>query len=307
MIVLAAGLGFVDLEFLGWPRVIATAVLYSPAGVALIDPGPATCLPALRGALARDGTGIDDVRAVLLTHIHLDHAGATGHLVRENPAIVVHVQERGASHQADPSRLLASAARLYGGDMQRLWGSVLPVPAASLRPIGEAAHLEVVGRSLEAIYTPGHASHHVSYFDGASGVAFVGDTAGIRILEAPYVAPATPPPDIDLESWADSVRRIEARHPDTLFITHFGPVQRPAHHFQEMWRGIEEASRLVRAALDSGGDSTDEERAAQFAAEWGRRLRRLMPEREAALYEAASPPRLCWLGLARYWRRKAAA
>jgi glyoxylase-like metal-dependent hydrolase (beta-lactamase superfamily II) len=306
MNVLAAGLGFIDLRFLGRARVIATAVLHGPAGVALLDPGPASCLPVLHQVLAQHGIGIRDVRAILLTHVHLDHAGATGRLVRANPGLVVHVHERGAPHLADPSRLLASAARLYGGEMQRLWGDVLPVPSSAIRPIGDAARLEAAGRTLEAVYTPGHAAHHVSYFDGASGVAFVGDTAGIRILDTPYVAPATPPPDVDLEAWEGSVRRIESLHPDTLFVTHFGPVQRPAHHFRAMWQALDEASRLVRASLADGDEAgcTDEDRAERFAAAWSRRLRRFMPEPEAVLYEAASPPGLCWLGLARYWRRR---
>ena len=158
---LAAGLDYVDLNFLGVPEIIATAVLHGASGVALIDPGPSTTHENLKAALARKGIAVADIRQILLTHIHLDHAGVTGTLVRENPAIEVFVHERGAPHMIDPSKLLASAGRLYGADMERLWGDFLPVPADRVKPLKGEEHIVAGGRELDVAYTPGHASHHV--------------------------------------------------------------------------------------------------------------------------------------------------
>ncbi|MEP6916295.1 MAG: MBL fold metallo-hydrolase, partial [Acidobacteriota bacterium] len=157
---LGAGLDYVDLNFLGMPEIIATAIIQGPSGVALIDPGPTTTLDTLRAALRDRGIEIADVRQVLLTHIHLDHAGVTGTLVRENPAIEVFVHERGAPHLIDPAKLMASAGRLYGEDMERLWGDFLPVPSDRVHPLKGEERITVGGRELDVAYTPGHASHH---------------------------------------------------------------------------------------------------------------------------------------------------
>ena len=210
MMSLAAGLDYIDLNFLGHPEIIATAILHGASGLAVVDPGPSTSLENLRAALKRQGFSVADVRQLLLTHIHLDHAGATGSLVKENPSIEVFVHERGAPHMANPEKLLASAGRLYGEDMGPLWGEFLAVPSSQLRPLKGGETIDAGGRTLHVAYTPGHASHHVSYFDPASRVAFVGDTAGIRRGSGAYVLPPTPPPDIDLEAWRESEARILA-------------------------------------------------------------------------------------------------
>src|SRR5438552_3738428 len=164
MITLTTGLSYLDLDFRGVPRVIATAVVHGPGGVALIDPGPSTTLPTLRRELEDAGLSMADVRALVLTHIHLDHAGATGTLVHENPGLRVYVHEKGAPHMIDPEKLLASAARLYGDEMDALWGQVLPVPAAAIAVLKGGERISAGGRDLEVAYAPGHASHHVSYF-----------------------------------------------------------------------------------------------------------------------------------------------
>src|SRR6478736_5437282 len=192
---LASGLDYVDINFLGRPQIIATAILHGTTGVALVDPGPTTSLDHLTTALTRKGIRFEDVRQILITHIHLDHAGSVGSILEKFPHIDVVVHQRGAPHLADPSKLLASAGRLYQQDMDRLWGEVKPVDA----------------------------SHHVSFFDVASRVAFVGDTAGIRRGSGIYIMPPTPPPDIDVEAWQESGKRILAWEPDSLFLTHFGP------------------------------------------------------------------------------------
>lgn len=300
---LAAGLDYVDLNFLGTPEIIATAVLQGSGGVALIDPGPSTTLESLRRSLGRKGITIGDVSQVLLTHIHLDHAGVTGTLMRENARIEVLVHERGAAHLVNPERLIASATRLYGeAHMARLWGEFLPVAATSIRPLRGGETVQVAGRDIDVAYTPGHASHHVSYFDRASRVAFVGDTAGIR-RESAYVMPPTPPPDIDLESWRESEDRILAWDPDTLFLTHFGPFHGARVQFQQLRENIESWSRIVRRLITDPA-LTEEQREAAFVEEALRELRRAVGEPEAERYGRAGRLDYSWQGLSRYWRRR---
>jgi glyoxylase-like metal-dependent hydrolase (beta-lactamase superfamily II) len=303
MTTLASGVGYVDLDFLGIPEIIATAVIEGPAGVALIDPGPSTTLGNLRSALDRKGISVKDVRQILVTHIHLDHAGAVGTLVRENPGIEVFVHERGARHMIDPAKLLASAERLYGADMDRLWGEFLPVPEGRIRALQGEERITVGGRDLQVAYTPGHASHHVSYFDPASRVAFVGDTAGIRRGSGLCVMPPTPPPDVDLEAWQVSADRILAWDPDTLFLTHFGPFHGARLHFTDLADRLALWSRLVQRlladpALDDGG------RLQAFVREAMLELRRKVGEVEAEKYSRAGRLDYSWQGLARYWTKK---
>ncbi len=302
MIALASGLSYVDLRFRGVPRVIATVVIHGSGGVALIDPGPTSTLPVLRGELERAGIAIADLTTLVLTHIHLDHAGATGTLVRENPRLRVFVHEKGAPHLIDPAKLMASATRLYGDGMDRLWGEVRPVPADALDVLTGGERITAGGRELEVAYTPGHASHHVSYFDRSASVAFVGDTAGIRVLPDVYVLPPTPPPDIDLEAWRDSRQRIEHWGPDTMFLTHFGPSAPVVAHLRELGEHLDVAAQLVKASLTLDGD--DSAREAWFATEVRRELRRHMSEAEAQTYEVAGRFDLNWRGLARYWRKR---
>ena len=301
---LAAGLDYVDLQFLGKPEIIATAALHDRGGVALIDPGPSTTLETLRGALKQKGISFADVRQLLLTHIHLDHAGASGSIVRENPAIEVLVHHIGAPHMADPSKLLASATRLYGeADMQRLWGDVIALPKENLRPLKGGETIEAAGREIRVAYTPGHAWHHVSYFDVASRVAFVGDTAGIRRGEGTYVMPPTPPPDIDLEAWRESEEKILAWDPDALFLTHFGPFRGARLQFQQLWENIEQWNRIVRRLIADEA-ITEEQRQDAFVEEALRELRRAVGEQEADQYGRAGRLDYSWQGLARYWRKR---
>ena len=201
MRVLARGLSYCDLNFQGCERIIATAVLDSPAGCVLIDPGPSSTLAGLDRALQHAGISSNDITTIVLTHIHLDHAGAVGTILRRRPATRVYVHKTGAPHLVDPSKLVASATRLYEDRMAELWGEVVPVPSAALHALDGGERIDVGGRRLDVLYTPGHASHHLSYFDSLSGVAFVGDTAGIKRREGGYELPPTPPPDIDLELW----------------------------------------------------------------------------------------------------------
>jgi len=303
MTTLAAGLDYVDLEFLGTPEIIATAVIHGPSGVSLIDPGPSTTLTNLQAGLKKKGIGIRDVRQLLLTHIHLDHAGGAGSLVKQNPRIEVWVHERGAPHLIDPTKLLASATRLYQQDMDRLWGEFLPVPADRIRAVQGGERIAAPGRELDVAYTPGHASHHVSYFDASSRVAFVGDTAGIRRGAGSYILPPTPPPDIDLEAWRESEQRILRWDPETLFLTHFGPYHGARVHFQQLFSRLHDWNRIVRRLLsDSALD--DGEREKRFVEEVLLDLRRTVGETEAARYSRAGRLDYSWQGLARYWRKR---
>ncbi|HMB80283.1 MAG TPA: MBL fold metallo-hydrolase [Vicinamibacterales bacterium] len=302
MITLASGLSYLDLNFYGVKGVIASVIVQGPGGVAIIDPGPSSTLPVLRAGLDRAGIALADVRVILLTHIHLDHAGATGTLVQENPALRVYVHEKGAPHMVDPSKLMASATRLWGHEMDRLWGDMRPVPAGNLAILGGGERLAAGGREFDVTYTPGHASHHVSYFSADTGIAFVGDTAGVRLQSGRFIMPPTPPPDIDLDAWRESVARIGGWRPETLFITHFGPYAPVAAHLTEMADHLELTSGLVKASLARPGE--DEGREAWFTDEIRRELRRRMTESDAQAYEVAGRFDLSWRGLARYWRKK---
>jgi len=269
----------IDVEHLGRQHVIGC---WEVDGV-LIDPGPASSLSRVLAALD------EPPRAVLLTHIHLDHAGGAGTLVRHWPGLPVFVHELGAPHLADPSKLIASAARLYGEEMERLWGEIAPVPAENLRPL--AGGEELLG--FRVAYTPGHASHHVSYLHGESGRAFVGDTAAVRIPPADFVMPPTPPPDVDLEAWGSSLDAIAAWSPTALCLTHFGRVDTPEEHIETVRR------RLAEQA----------ERARRMNAEEFRQALVADVEREvggdgARAMAQAVPAEQQWAGLDRYWRKR---
>ena len=277
---------------LGRDRVICA---YEVHGV-IVDPGPASSLETLL-----DGLGSTTPRALLLTHIHLDHAGASGLLCRRFPDLQVYVHEVGAPHLVDPSKLVASASRLWPGEMDRLWGEVVPVPKSALHVLEGGERVNAGGRTFDVAYTPGHASHHVSYFDASSGVAFVGDTAGMSI-DGGYVLPPTPPPDIDLEVWAKSIARIEAWSPTTLFVTHCGPVNAVRPHLQAFQENLATTATMVRDSLQEPG--TDEERSGRFVERIRLEMRRHMPDAQVDAYFSTSPFHLLWLGLARYWRKK---
>jgi glyoxylase-like metal-dependent hydrolase (beta-lactamase superfamily II) len=296
------GTGFVDLHHLGVANVIATAVIEFDGGLAIIDPGPTARLDTLKSGLQAGGYDLADVTHVLLTHIHLDHAGATGHILEEYPDKKVVVHERGAPHIVDPTKLMKSATRIFGDEMQTLWGNVHPVPRESMEIIGGDGLHDLANGRIEVVYTPGHASHHVSFFDTRFKVAYVGDTVGGRIANKDAIVPTTPPPDISLELIRSSVQKILDWKPDELFITHFGPIPDPGHHIDIMLSRLDAWSDRVRESLNQPGD--DEERAADFVRHIGEELRELLTEDEALATEKGAPAGMSWYGLARYWRKK---
>jgi glyoxylase-like metal-dependent hydrolase (beta-lactamase superfamily II) len=273
-----------DLRHLGRERVIAAYLVQTEDGLALNDCGPTTCVPELKARLAERGLGLSDVRHLLLSHIHLDHAGAAGVLVREHPELQVHVSEIGAHHLIDPSRLEASARRLYGDEFDTLWGELAPVPEGNVVVVGA----QVVG--LECFPSPGHASHHVCYLDG-DGTLYAGDAAGVRILPRSFVLPPTPPPEVDLEAWAASLDEIERRSPERLALIHFGVAEDPQRHLGELRERLGDWSERVR-------DGASEDQFAELgAADLG-------ADREA--YQQAMPFWQSYAGLKRYWEKRAA-
>jgi glyoxylase-like metal-dependent hydrolase (beta-lactamase superfamily II) len=268
----------IDVLHLGRERVIGCWRV----GDVLIDPGPASCLPTLLAALADERP-----RALLLTHIHLDHAGASGSLVRRWPDLEVYVHARGAPHMADPARLLESATRLYGDDMDRLWGEFVAVPEGNLRVLEGG---ETLPGGFEVAYTPGHASHHVCYLH--EGTAFVGDVGGVRIPPARLVIPPTPPPDIDIEAWHRSLELVAGWEPERVAMTHFGATGDVDAHLETMHRRLDEQAELAR-----GGDEVAfiERVAADVAAAGD------------PAYVQSAPYDQLYAGLARYWRKRSKA
>jgi glyoxylase-like metal-dependent hydrolase (beta-lactamase superfamily II) len=271
----------IDVRHLGRERVICA---FEQDGV-IVDPGPSTGIDALL-----EGLGETEPRALLLTHIHLDHAGASGVLCRRFPELIVYVHERGAPHLIDPSKLLKSAARLYGDDMERLWGEVAPVDESRVRVLNGGETVE----GFRVAYTPGHASHHVSYLDERSGDAYVGDVAGVRVPPHEFTAPPTPPPDIDLELWEGSLRTLEGWAPTSLCLTHFGRHTDVGEQIAGVREGLRVHGELARDNDEEG-----------FVAALRERLAAAMTPEAQRAFEQAAPPEQLYQGLERYWRKRA--
>jgi glyoxylase-like metal-dependent hydrolase (beta-lactamase superfamily II) len=275
----------IDLHHQGAERVIGSYLLDTEDGPALFDCGPTTCLASLKQGLQDRGLALADVRHLLLSHIHLDHAGAAGVLVREQASLQVHVSAIGAPHLVDPSRLEASARRLYGDSFDDLWGELAPVPEENVHVVGE----RVLG--LECFPTPGHASHHVSYLE-SGGTLYAGDAAGVRIQPDRVVLPPTPPPDFDLEVWSRTLDEIERRDPVRLALIHFGIATDVTQHLDELRDRLRAWTRRV-------GDASTEE-------EFSRAARKEIAEgnADADAYERAMPFWQSYAGLKRYWEKR---
>lgn len=294
-----------DDNWMGRPKSIGTALLESDGHCAIVDPGPGSTLETLKKQLRAHGASVSDLDAILLTHIHLDHAGATGALVRENPKLAVYVHRLGAPHMIDPSKLLASAARLWPDNLQQLFGEAVPVQPQNLRILegGETIHLGSC--KIEVAYTPGHASHHVSYFENIDGVSFVGDTAGIKIEGHSYVMPATPPPDIDLKIWDGSFAAILERKPKRLFLTHFGYSDNPAAHIAQFRERLHRWMEMTVKILQSA--PSDEAAMESFMAKARAEISEHLPPQDVEQYAQTAGLNLSFLGLARHARKRAQA
>jgi len=278
----------IDLHHQGAERVIGCYVLETAEGPALFDCGPSTCVDRLKAQLGRRGLELTDLRHLLLSHIHLDHAGAAGVLVREHPSLQVHVSEIGAPHLIDPARLEASARRLYGDTYDVLWGELAPVPEANIRVVGD----RVLG--LDCFPTPGHARHHVSYLD-EGGTLYAGDAAGVRISPYRFVLPPTPPPDFDLEIWNRTLDEIERRQPARLALIHFGTAADVARHLGELRDRLGSWTERVGKGMAESefSNSVREELAADR-------------ESDPDAYERAMPFWQSYAGLKRYCELQAA-
>jgi glyoxylase-like metal-dependent hydrolase (beta-lactamase superfamily II) len=247
----------VDLNFMGTEHVIASFVLLGGDSAARVETGPTTCLERLMAGLEDRGVTPEDVRRVFLTHIHLDHAGASGHLAELLPNATFYVHEVGHPHMVDPSKLLKSATRIYGERMDELWGEARPVPGDRLEILTGGEELEAVGGALVAHYTPGHAYHHLAYLEPGSGALFTGDVAGIRMPGQSYVRPPTPPPEIDLEAWMQSIELIRRLSPESLWPTHFGRFDDVGRHLGELEQRLQDWLLFVEERMD-GGAGRDE-------------------------------------------------
>jgi glyoxylase-like metal-dependent hydrolase (beta-lactamase superfamily II) len=269
----------IDVKHLGRDRVIGAWLVDG----FLIDPGPEESVENLLEGLAGERP-----RALLLTHIHFDHAGASGALVERWPDLPVYVHSRGAPHMADPDRLVASARQIWGDDFDRLWGRVVPVPEENLRVLDGGETID----GFEVEYVPGHAKHHVAYFHRDTGHAYVGDMAGVRIPPSDITRAPTPPPDIDVDAWLESVDRIEARDPSAVILTHFGRVEDVAAQLD-----------AVRQALRFQADLARETTEAEFVAEMNRRAEeRIDDQTGRRLFDAGNPVDF-YAGLKRYWSK----
>ena len=269
----------IDLLHAGAARTVGAYLLDTSEGLSLFDCGPSSCIPALKDGLAERGVELGEIENLLLSHIHLDHAGAAGALVREHPGLQIWVSEVGAPHLLDPSRLERSARRLYGDAFDELWGELAPVPEENLHVVDERA------AGLEVFASPGHASHHVCYFDGTT--LYAGDAAGVRILPSRSVLPPTPPPDLDVEAWYRTLEQIERRAPERLALIHFGFADDVGRHLAELRTRLDSwATRVEKGATET-----------EFVAA----ARADLPPDEADRYDRAMPFWQSYAGLRRYW------
>lgn len=291
-----------DLNFQGVPGTIASYLVPHAGGGVLIESGPGSTTGALTERLAEHDLAPEDITDVLVTHIHLDHAGAAGWLAERGAT--VHAHHVGAPHLADPGKLLKSARRIYGDDMDRLWGETLPVPEKQLNVLHDGDTVEVGDVGFEAVETVGHAYHHVAYL--LDGTCFTGDVAGVRLDGARHVTPPLPPPEIDLDRWLDSLERLREAGPERLALTHFGVHDDVAWHLGAIKEAIREARRWTAHIMTQ--DLSDEElreRVTTWLRE--RAVADGLSDEEWQRYETANPSWMAAAGLRRYWAKHAGA
>jgi glyoxylase-like metal-dependent hydrolase (beta-lactamase superfamily II) len=247
------GIYILDANHLGFTGTVGVFVVPGDDGFALVETGPGSTLGTIKQSIASLGLDLTNLKAVLVTHIHLDHAGAAGQLATETGA-TLYVHERGAPHLIDPSRLLSSAERIYGDKMQTLWGTMTPASEENVVALKGGERVKVVGHDIEVIYTPGHASHHVSYLLNGEAM-FTGDAAAICFDGSPVIRPALPPPEVDLETWRDSVDKMLAAKPKRLLLTHYGEVKDTENHLRQVVERNQQWADLILKGMKSGEDA----------------------------------------------------
>lgn len=295
------GVLVLDTHLMGRPHVVASYALLGDEP-ALVDPGPASTLSYLEAGLAEHGLGLGDIRHIVVTHIHLDHAGATGPILARNPNIQVHVHEKGAPHLIDPSRLVNSATMLWGDMMDALWGQTCPVPPEAIITLVGGETLRLGRRVLRAYDGPGHAKHHLVWFDELSGGAFVGDNTGVRLPGMAHTRPATPPPDVDIEAWLSTVGLIRSLEPVWLMPTHFGAFSDVSFHLDDFSERLLRWTALVREGLKSG--ASEEEQIAALERQAESEVAHLSEQERYDLTLQSGEIILSYRGLARYWQKK---
>lgn len=287
-----------DLLFQGHSQAIASYLIRHDDGAVLIESGPGSTLPALIAGLQNEGLSPRHITHVLLTHIHLDHAGAAGWLAQQGAKICVH--PAGAPHLVHPEKLLASATRIYGDLMQSLWGSFLPVPEDRLIVAQDREEIVVNDLRFVPISTPGHADHHFAYL--FEGICFSGDVGGVRIQGYPYLRAPMPPPELNLERWHESIARLRKEKPKTIAPTHFGRFDDVAWHLKELDRALDSASRWLENTMRSGPSLEEmRHRFTEWMREEGRRTG--LDEEVVRTYELANPLVMSADGLRRYWEK----
>jgi glyoxylase-like metal-dependent hydrolase (beta-lactamase superfamily II) len=289
----------IDLQFQAVSQAIAAYLVVGPEGVVLVETGPGSTLTNLQTGLAQLGYQPGDIKHVLVTHIHLDHAGAAGWWAAQGATIYVH--PIGAPHLIDPSKLINSAARIYGDNMDRLWGQIEPAPAEHVLAVANGARLKLAGLTFEAIETAGHASHHYTYRVG--DIAFTGDAAGVHLPGSHFLSLPAPPPEFDREKWRETINLLRQERLTTLYPTHFGAVNDPAAHLDALEALLDEATEFVRQRMAEG---QDREQIMDAYLNWQK-------ERAAAVgvsdwlaqrYEAANPNFMSVDGIMRYWKKR---
>lgn len=288
-----------DLNFQGLPQTIAAYLVVGPDGAVLIETGPGSTLPTLQAQLQKHGYSPSDIKDVLVTHIHLDHAGAAGWWATQGATVYVH--HFGAQHLIDPGKLMASASRIYGDKMDNLWGTMVPAPAEQVVALYNNEQFEVAGLTFTALETAGHARHHHVFKLGQIG--FAGDAAGVRLPGSTFIDVPAPPPEFDREAWLDTLQRLQAMGFEQLYPTHFGPIDEVAAHLTQFGQLVNDCTEWVRQQMATGL-SRDEMVTAyeQWTRERG--LAAGIDADTMALYEIANPLYMSVDGIRRYWQKR---
>ncbi|GAC1474722.1 MAG: MBL fold metallo-hydrolase [Ktedonobacteraceae bacterium] len=300
---ISPGLWQISLPFQGEQEVIGSYLFAGQDQLALVDPGPGSTVEALLHSIREAGFEPKDVTHILLTHIHLDHAGATGSILHAMPKATVTVHAKGVAHLIDPSKLVASATRIYGERMHELWGEIEAVPEGRIQTMEGGEVLNVAGRRLEVHYTPGHAVHHIVFFDVHSGELFAGDVAGVCLPNTEYVRPATPPPDLDIEAWSSSIDLLKKLRPDMLCMAHFGPKRNPTQILEALRANLFTWGDLILGAMRDGKSEAEAVQVLRKYTE-PELLRKTDDAHVLKRYDLASNYEMTVQGYMRYWKKR---
>jgi glyoxylase-like metal-dependent hydrolase (beta-lactamase superfamily II) len=301
---LSPGMWQISHTFQGENEIVGSYLIAGANELAIVDPGPGSVIDSLLGSICELGFEPENVTHILATHVHLDHAGAIGSLVKLMSKAQVYVHGMGAPHLLDTTKVVASASRIFGDRMKTLWGKIEPTPADRLRVIGNGDILNIAGRRLEVHYAPGHAIHHVIFFDAHSGELFAGDAAGVRLPGVDYVRPPTPPPDLDLEAWSNTIDLLKRLRPDVLYIGHFGAIKAIVPQLDRLREKLYTWGDFVLSAMRDG--KTEAEIIAMLIEHAKPELLRAAADNTNVLprYEIATNYPMTVQGYMRYWKKK---